>query len=81
MNNGLPARAVITSLAVDPRNELRIYDGTTSAEGVWISNDGGSSGRFAGGPLAGRVVYAFSVDPPRPDEILAGTDRGLFRIG
>ena len=81
LNNGLPSRAVITSLTVDPRNEQRIFAGTTSAEGVWISDDGGLSGRFAGGLLAGRVAFAFSLDPARPDEILAGTDGGLFRSG
>jgi photosystem II stability/assembly factor-like uncharacterized protein len=81
LNRGLLPHVTVTALAVDPRNTGRVYAGTTGPDGLWISDDGGPSGHFAASAIAGRVPYALSVDPARPDDILAGTDAGLYHSG
>ena len=79
LNSGLLPHVTVTALALDPRNAQHLYAGTASAAGVWISEDGGSSGHFAKGPLSGRVAYALLTDRAQPDAVIAGTDAGLYR--
>jgi photosystem II stability/assembly factor-like uncharacterized protein len=78
LNTGLLPHVTVTALALDPGNTQRLYVGTAGAAGVWISEDGGSSGHFAAGPLSGRVAYALLADPAQPESVIAGTDAGLY---
>ena len=79
LDDGLLPHVTVTALAVDPQDPLRVYVGTTGPDGLWLSADGGGSGRFAGGAMAGRVPFALVIDPARPEQVYAATDAGLYR--
>lgn len=48
----------------------------TERDGLWLSADGGETWYQAG--LPGRTVTAVTIDPRRPDRLVAATDRGIF---
>jgi len=58
----------VRSLAADPARPRRLYAGT-QGEGVFLSEDGGST--WTGAGLAGEVVKALAID--RNGKVLAAT--------
>ena len=76
---GLPARRVVTSLAVDPRRSGTVYAGiyTGAKGGVFKSTDTGRTWRRTS---ASFPVTALAVDPARPATIYAGVDQREHRI-
>ena len=75
--DGLPAMTVLRlgELALPDQAASWLWAGT-EGEGVWLSNDGGTTWLFGG--LAGRSVARLLADPARPGWLLAASDAGLF---
>src|SRR3989442_15876168 len=65
---GVRAGGEVRSLTADPNRPQRLYAGT-QGDGVFVSEDGGSSWTTAG--LGGEVVKALAVD--RNGKVLAAT--------
>jgi photosystem II stability/assembly factor-like uncharacterized protein len=84
---GMPAGAIIQSIAIDPGDSNILYAGTDAAVGsraqVFKTSDGGQHWEESWMPASSGVVvqsvYALVVDPKKPSTIYAGTinpDRG-----
>ncbi len=74
--------AVITAIAVDPRNANVLFaaawtQNPSAGGGVFRSNDGGKVWHEAG--LAGEAVRALALAPSDPDILVAGTLDGVYR--
>jgi photosystem II stability/assembly factor-like uncharacterized protein len=74
--------AVITAIAVDPRNANLLFAAAWTQDpsaggGVFRSNDGGKVWHEAG--LAGEAVRALALAPSDPDILVAGTLDGVYR--
>lgn len=74
--------AVVTRLAIDPRESNRLYAAAWYQEagaggGVFQSQDGARTWALVG--LKGEVVRALEIVPSLPDELIAGTRSGVFR--
>lgn len=75
INNGLPARFSVNTLAIDPANPTTLYVGTSGA-GVFKSVDGGSSWNAVNNTLATRALDQLVVDP-RTTSTIYGITRGI----
>jgi photosystem II stability/assembly factor-like uncharacterized protein len=76
-----PRRPPVTALALDPRQPLRVYAGTT--RGVFTSTDGGLSWKLTSAGLTGWSfdlgVRALTLDPAEPETLYVATYAGVFR--
>jgi photosystem II stability/assembly factor-like uncharacterized protein len=82
-STGLPPGAFIGALAIDPETPTTLYagttggyGGTTGAQGVFKSTDGGTSWAQA---IPDLDVRALAIDPATPTTVYAGTSAGVFR--
>jgi photosystem II stability/assembly factor-like uncharacterized protein len=76
---GLPADAVIGSLAIDPRSPRTLWAGISSGQGsVFKSTDGGATWKPTRG-LLNRYVQSLLVDPASSSILLANAAGELFR--
>ncbi len=62
-------------VAVDPRDEMRVY---MPGWDLAISDDGGRTFRRSGSPEVHVDMHAIVVNPADPQQILLGTDGGLY---
>jgi photosystem II stability/assembly factor-like uncharacterized protein len=79
-NTGFSARQ-ITSFAYDPRHSAVVYVGVVNDKetgGVFQSRTGGVSWRQMSDGLGGRDVFSLAATPD--GVLLAGTNRGIFRL-
>jgi photosystem II stability/assembly factor-like uncharacterized protein len=67
------------SLAVDPRNPIRVYCGTWG-NGLWRSEDAGQSWNPVGPGIVHAEITAVAVSPAEPGVVYAGTEpSAVFR--
>ncbi len=71
--NGLPATAIVQTVAVDPVTPTTLYLGTSS-KGAFKSTDGGNSWNLITNGLNNMNVRALLVDPQNPSNVYAGVD-------
>ncbi|MCA1823144.1 MAG: M28 family peptidase [Mycobacteriales bacterium] len=80
-SNGLPDRAGIQALAVDPRNPRRLA-AATYWYGVYVSNDGGDHWRLAAFNMPARTRQRLDdVTFTRDGVLYAASHDGVFRLG
>jgi len=72
-----PLKATALALLPHPKDPLTLYAGT-AGQGIWKTEDGGSSWRNVSKGSGIRHVYALAVNPLNPQEIFAGAKEGLF---
>ena len=73
----------VRSMAIDPRNPLRILAGTASG-GLWISEDGGTTWRANADFFPNLSVSTIAFDPLTPTTVYIGTGEataGLVGVG
>ncbi len=75
--NGIDNRN-ITSVTYDPINSNTLYC-TTFGSGVYISNDNGNSWKPINNGLPSSLVYCLALKEDVKNEILVGTENGVYR--
>lgn len=70
-----PTNATITALAVDPRDEHRVWAATTN--GIYTTTDAGLTWTDATDDLPTRSIRSMTIDPLR-GTLHIGTDRGVW---
>jgi len=66
---------IVPSLAIDPNNANTLYAGTET-NGVFRSEDGGTTWSPFNSGLTNLFVHVLAMDPNNPDMLFAGTDYG-----
>ncbi|MEM9301880.1 MAG: hypothetical protein AAGE01_07200 [Pseudomonadota bacterium] len=61
----------VNDITFDPTAPATVYAGTAGA-GVWRSDDGGDTWRFAGNGLGGATVTWVTIDPADASRLYAG---------
>ena len=80
INTGLPADALILTLAIDPITPSTIYAGYSDAgQGIVKSTDGGESWQVINTGLPSAEVGSLAIDPTVPSTIYAGYSGPIFR--
>jgi PKD repeat protein len=79
INSGLPSKAIVYSLAVNPLNPETLYAGTSGA-GIFMSTNGGTSWTAVNSGLTvDSHAYILAIDPADPQTIYAGSQGdGIF---
>jgi hypothetical protein len=78
---GLPRKAIVLTLAVDPANRERVWAGAYGPDGLAASHDGGRTWSFGASPFNGDPIFDLLVVPASGEgsgELWAATRRGLF---
>jgi photosystem II stability/assembly factor-like uncharacterized protein len=70
-----PYGGSVVALAVNPSNSSIVYAGSFG-DGVFKSNDGGSSWVTHKAGLGNLYIISLAVDPSQPDTVYAGTQKG-----
>ncbi len=70
--------ANVISLAFDVVNPNRGFFGTQGS-GVYRTSDSGESWEWAGEGIGSRYVRALAISQANPEEVFAGTERGLYK--
>ncbi len=75
--SGAPRGEGLAALAVDPQDPRRLYAGT--AQGVWVSEDGGATWQPRWHGLVGSAILALADEPSSRGRLVASTPIGLYR--
>jgi hypothetical protein len=67
------------SIAIDPRNRLRIWVGAVSG-GLWRSDDGGANWTQVDDWWSNLAVGCLTLDPQNPDVMYVGTGEGFYSL-
>jgi len=71
LGGGLPDKAEVRAILVDPNNPSVIYAGTQ--DGPYRSTDGGDHWHRLDFPDRGAVIWSITIHPTRPNILYAGT--------
>jgi len=78
VNSGLPAKAVVWDLAIDPLDAAMVYAAT--GDGIFKSTDGGDNWSLVTPSFPNTWIYSLAIEPHNGQVLYAGTNgRGVLK--